>query len=168
MTPPAVTVSVVIAVSQTAEGPAMWRELIGRLYGDAEFAAPASDGEIDEIERRLGQAVPDGLRELLRQANGVRAEYGSGLVWSAQEIVRENTEFRRNGDLGGLYGSFDRLMFIGDNGGGDQFGYVQGPSGPHGGVYVWDHETDERKRVATSLEDYLRRRADADGDDWYK
>ncbi|WP_285584654.1 SMI1/KNR4 family protein [Actinoallomurus iriomotensis] len=63
-------------------------QLIGRLYGDAEFAAPASDEEIDQIERRLGQAAPDELRELLRQTNGVRAEYGSGLVWSVQEIRR--------------------------------------------------------------------------------
>ncbi|XVQ09876.1 hypothetical protein ACQP1W_46410 [Spirillospora sp. CA-255316] len=61
----------------------MWRELIGRLYGDAEFAAPASDG-----------GRPDE-------------------------------------------------------------------------VWVWDHETDERTSVAPSLEDYLRRRADAGGDDWY-
>jgi hypothetical protein len=34
-------------------------------------------------------------------------------------------------------------------------------------VFVWNHETDERKRVAGSLEDYLRRRAASDGDDWY-
>ncbi|MEU6038133.1 SMI1/KNR4 family protein [Actinomadura sp. NPDC047616] len=146
----------------------MWRKLIGRLYGDAEFAAPASDEEIDEIARRLGQAVPDELRELLRQTNGVRAEYGSGLVWSAQEIIKENTEFRGSADFAELYMPFDQLMFIGDNGGGDQFAYVRGPSGRPDDVFVWDHETDERKWIANSLEDYLQRRADANGDDWYK
>ena len=146
----------------------MCRELIGRLYSDAEFAAPAFDEEIDQIERRLGQAVPDELRELLRQTNGVRAEYGSGLVWSVQEIIKENTEFRQSVDFAELYMSFDQLMFMGDNGGGDQFAYVRVPARRPDDVFVWDHETDERRWVAKSLEDYLERRAGSDGDDWYK
>ncbi|MET8863932.1 SMI1/KNR4 family protein [Nonomuraea sp. NPDC004580] len=146
----------------------MWRQKIGRLYDDAEFAAPASDEVIDQIERLLGQGVPDELRELLRQTNGVRAEYGSGLVWSVQEIIQGNTEFRHSTDFAELYMPFDQLLFMGDNGGGDQFAYVRNPAGRLDEVFVWDHETDERKRVATSLEDYLERRAGADGDDWYK
>lgn len=146
----------------------MWGELIGRLYGGAEFAAPASDEEIDQIERRLGQAVPYELRELLRQTNGVRTEYGSGLVWSVQEIIKENAEFRQSADFAELYMSFDQLMFMGDNGGGDQFAYVRVPAGRPDDVFVWDHETDDRKWVAGSLEDYLKRRAGSDGDTWYK
>lgn len=146
----------------------MWKELIGRLYGDAEFAAPASDEEIDRIERQLGQTVPDDLRDVLRQTDGVRAEYGSGLVWSVQEIIDENTEARQNADFAELYASFDQLMFMGDNGGGDQFAFARTPSGRPDEVFVWDHETDERTPVARSLEDYLERRAGSDGDDWYK
>ncbi|MEU6715960.1 SMI1/KNR4 family protein [Nonomuraea sp. NPDC046802] len=146
----------------------MWRQKIGRLYDDAEFAAPASDEAIDQIERLLGQRVPDELRELLRQTNGVRAEYESGLVWSVQEIIQENTEFRQSADFAELYMSFDQLMFMGDNGGGDQFAYIRVSAGRPDDVFVWDHETDERKWVAASLEDYLKRRAGADGDDWYK
>lgn len=146
----------------------MWRELIGRLYGDAEFAVPASDEAIDQIERRLGQTVPDELRELLRETGGVRDEYGSGLVWSVQEIIEQNGEFRQNTDFAELYTSFDQLMFMGDNGGGDQFAFVQAPGRRPGDVVVWDHETDERIRVARSLKDYLESRAGSDGDDWYK
>lgn len=145
----------------------MWRELIGRLYDDAEFAAPASGAEIDQIERRLGQVVPDDLQALLRQTNGVQADW-SRLVWSVPEIIEENAQFRRNADFAELYMSFDPLMFMGDNGGGDQFAYVRVPAGRPDDVFVWDHETDERKWVAASLEDYLRRRAGSNGDDWYK
>jgi cell wall assembly regulator SMI1 len=145
----------------------MWKELVGGLYDDAEFALPASDEEIDQIERRLGQPVPDELRDLLRQTDGVRADYGSGLVWSVREIVEENARFRQNADFAGLYLPFDQLMFLGDNGGGDQFAHVRDPAVRPGDVFVWNHETDERKRVAGSLEDYLRRRAASDGDDWY-
>jgi hypothetical protein len=97
---------------------------------------------------RLGQAVPDELRELLRQTNGVCAEHGSGLVWSVEEIIKVNTEFRQRGDFAELYMSFDQLMFMGDNGGGDQFAYVRVPAGRPDDVFVWDHETDERKWVA--------------------
>lgn len=81
----------------------MWKELIGGLYDDAEFAPPASDEEIDQIERRLGQTVPDDLRELLRQTDGVRADYGSGLVWSVREIVEENVRFRQDTGFAGRW-----------------------------------------------------------------
>lgn len=148
-------------------GAAVWRELIGRLYDDAEFAAPAPDDEIDQIERRLGQPVPDDLRELLRQTDGARADYGSGLVWSVREIVETNLEFRQSADFAELYKPFDQLMFLGDNGGGDQFANVQVPEERPGEIFVWDHETDERKWVAKSLADYLERRANSEGDDWY-
>ncbi|GAA2432815.1 hypothetical protein GCM10010191_53550 [Actinomadura vinacea] len=146
----------------------MWKELIEELYDDAGFSAPASGTEIDEIERRLGQPVPDALRELLRETGGVLDEYGCGVVWPVREIIERNAEFRASEDFAGLYMSFDQLMFIGDNGGGDQFAYVRVPAGRPDDVWVWDHETDERKRVALSLEDYLRRRAAGEGDDWYK
>lgn len=146
----------------------MWKDLIGGLYADAEFAPPASGTEIDQIERQLGQLVPDELRDLLRHTNGVHAEWGSGLVWPVREIIDQNVMFRRDAEFAELYTPFDQLMFFGDNGGGDQFGYVPLPSGHSTGVYVWDHESDDRKWVAGSLTSYLQRRAGAEGDDWYK
>jgi hypothetical protein len=146
----------------------VWTDLIGRLYPDAEFTAPASDADIDRIGERLGQAVPEDLRALLQHSDGVRAEHGSGLVWSAREIIEENTGLRADPDLARLYMSFDQLMFVGDNGGGDLFGFVRVPGERPDDVFVWDHETDERSRVSASLRDYLERRAAADGDDWYR
>ncbi|MEV0437146.1 SMI1/KNR4 family protein [Nocardia sp. NPDC050413] len=146
----------------------MWKDLIEKLYADAELAPPVSDTEIDQIERRLGQQVPNDLRDLLRCTNGVQAEWGAGLVWSVQEMIDQNIEFRCDAEFAELYMSFDQLMFFGDNGGGDQFCYVRLPSGHNTGVYVWEHETDDRKWAAGSLTDYLQRRAGAEGDDWYK
>ena len=72
----------------------------------------------------------------------------------------------RNADFAELYRPFDELMFLADNGGGDQFTHV--PGGTPNEIFVWDHETAERRRVAGSLEAYLRRRAAGDGDDWYR
>jgi cell wall assembly regulator SMI1 len=145
----------------------MWKDLIRRLYGDAVFAEPASDEQIDQIEQRLGQNVPRELRELLAETDGVQAEYGSGLVWSAQEIIERNSEFRENAEFAELYMSFGQLMFVGDNGGGDQFAYVRVPA-DRNDVFAWDHETDARQWIAMSLADYLERRAGSSGDSWYK
>jgi hypothetical protein len=47
-----------------------------------------------------------------------------------QEIIERNTEFRQSADFAELYMSFDQLMFMGDNGGGDQFAYVRVPARP--------------------------------------
>jgi cell wall assembly regulator SMI1 len=146
----------------------MWKDMIRALYEDAEFAPAASDTEIDQVEGRLGQTVPNELRDLLRHANGVHAECGAGLVWSVKEIIDLNTQFRQGAEIAELYMSFEQLMFFGDNGGGDQFAYVRLPSGQNTGVYVWDHETDDRKWVASSLTDYLQRRAAAEGDGWFR
>jgi cell wall assembly regulator SMI1 len=145
----------------------MWTDLIRRLYDDAVFAEPASDEQIDQIEQRLGQNVPRELRELLAETDGVQAEYGSGLVWSAQEIIKQNREFRESAEFAQLYMSFSQLMFFGDNGGGDQFAYVRVP-GDRNDIFAWDHETDARQWIAMSLADYVERRAGSPGDDWYK
>lgn len=53
---------------------------------------------------------------------------------------------------------FDSLLFFGDAGNGDQFAYavcdgeIRRPD-----IFVWDHETDSRSRIARSLESYLER-----------
>nr|WP_329202312.1 MULTISPECIES: SMI1/KNR4 family protein [unclassified Streptomyces] len=65
-----------------------------------------------------------------------------------------------------LYMPFDALLFFGDNGGGDQFAFVQTPRRPD--VFVWEHETDSRRWVAGDLRDYLGRSLAAGGDDWYR
>lgn len=145
----------------------MWTELIGRLYDDPVFAEQTSSEQIDHIEQRLGQQVPDELRELLMETDGVRTERGETLVWSTREIIEQNTVFRTYPDFAELYMSFDQLLFIGNNGGGDQFAYVRVPM-DRLDVVVWDHETDARTWVASSLADYLERRAASPGEDWYR
>jgi exonuclease I len=35
-------------------------------------------------------------------------------------------------------------------------------------VFVWDHETDSRTLISTSLESYARSALESDGDDWYR
>jgi len=44
---------------------------------------------------------------------------------------------------------FDPFLFFGDNGGGDQFAFVQTPQRPD--IFVGEHESDSRRWVANDL-----------------
>ena len=144
----------------------MWRQLITDLGRQVGLAVPATVEMIAALEKALGQPVPPPLAELLWETNGVEGEY-SPLVWSAEEIVTNNLQFRTNPDFAEIYMPFIPLLFFGDNGGGDQFAFAY-PLEHHIGVYVWDHETDSRQWVARSLEAYLRHAVTDSGGDWWR
>jgi cell wall assembly regulator SMI1 len=143
----------------------MWIELAAAASPEAQFAPPAAAAAIDQIERQLGQQVPADLRALLLESDGILGEFDEDIVWTAERIAADNASFRANPSFAELYEPFDKLMFFGDNGGGDQFAFV--PGQPEAGVLVWEHETDVRRRVADDLADYLQRILTADGDEWF-
>lgn len=143
----------------------MWIELISDLYPEVQFAPPATSGLVDSVEDRLGVAIASDLRQLLMESDGVLDEYSVDVVWPADRIANDNLEFRIREDFARLYAPFDSLVFFGDNGGGDQFAFPKNTT--ESGVFVWEHETDTRRKVADGLSDYLVRRLTADGDEWY-
>lgn len=134
----------------------MWKELISNLTEHAEFAPPVSDERLATTESALDIKLPDDLKNLLRESNGVVGEYGLGLIWDIDRIETDNLQFRNNSDFKQLYMPFDHLLFFGDAGNGDQFAYpihagmIRRPD-----VFAWDHEDDTRKWVASSLQQYL-------------
>ncbi|MEU8545568.1 SMI1/KNR4 family protein [Streptomyces roseoverticillatus] len=144
----------------------MWQELISGLNSASEVGPPASRSVIDAIEAGLGQAVPDDLKNLLLEVNGVVDEYGTDLIWSAERILEDNASFRVNSSFADLYDSFDSMLFFGDNGGGDQFAFLRNPDRSE--VFVWDHETDERRMVTDSLERYVVNCLESGGEDWHR
>ena len=143
----------------------MWMERAAELFPEAEFSPPADPAAIDAIERGLGLPVPADLRDLLAETDGLRGEWGLDVIWPAARILAGNQDFRTFEDFAELYAPFDGLLFFGDNGGGDQFAYLA--DAPAEGIFVWEHETDTRRKVADDLADYLTRVLTADGDDWY-
>ena len=144
----------------------MWRELITNLPVEAEIAEPASAADVDVIETQLGQTVPADLKALLLETNGVVDQYGTDVVWPAEKIAAENADFRTRADFNELYMPFIPLMFFGDNGGGDQFAFVRQPERTD--VFVWEHETDSRRMVTGTLEQYVVRALESEGEDWYQ
>ncbi|GHF43845.1 SMI1/KNR4 family protein [Streptomyces morookaense] len=144
----------------------MWREVLESTGHTVELREPASRATLDDIESRLGQPVPDDLKQLLLETDGVEDEFGSEIIWSCERILQDNRAFRTNESYADLYMPFDSLMFFGDNGGGDQFAFVRTPQRQD--VFVWEHETDSRNWVCPSLENYLRRALESAGEDWYR
>jgi hypothetical protein len=116
-------------------------------------------------EAELGQLLtfcpgtPDVLLDLLRHTNGLHDEYDAGVVWPASEIIERNRAMRSNPDFPSLYWSFEQVLFIGEDGGGNLFAFrvLPGYKGPED-VYSWNHEDDSRTLFAPSLAEYLSRR----------
>lgn len=87
-------------------------------------------------------------------------------VWSVDQIVETNLQFWSDQTFAQLYMPFTPFLFFGDNGGGDQFAFVQTPERPD--IFVWEHESDSRRWVANNLQDYLNRALRDGGDAWYQ
>jgi hypothetical protein len=135
----------------------MWVEFLRGVYTTIEFHQPSSVFQLDEAESKLGLKLPDELRSILCETNGVTGEYGLGLLWPIQRIVEDNLKFREDGDLRDLYMPFDHLLFVADAGNGDQFAYSIRADGAihHSDIFAWDHENDSRTWVAASLKQYF-------------
>jgi len=137
-----------------------WRHLIGSAFHDAQFYVPASAREIGHAERELGVEFPGELRQLLAASNGVSANYSAPLIWSVDEIIAQNRHFRSSRTFAGLYAPFNDLLFFGAEGNGDLFAYRIGDGRvADTSIYEWNHETDDRSRFGSDLEDYVKRMA---------
>ena len=78
---------------------------------------------IAAAEHALGCALPDCLRHLYSQTNGVSAHYGTRLVMPIAKAVQENETLRHFADLRPLYMPFDHMLVFGGPGNGDLFFY---------------------------------------------
>jgi len=133
-----------------------WKEHIEAICAQATFSEPAEVQALLAAETQLGMRLPQSLRELLAESNGVRGEYDLALIWPIERIVADNRSFRESKSFRTLYMPFDGLLFFADAGNGDQFafaiadGQVRRPD-----IFVWDHEDDSRTWLAKDLREYL-------------
>src|SRR6516162_6852838 len=137
-----------------------WKQLIKGYASDAKFGGAASESQIAAVEHALSIRLPALLREFLLEADGVTADYGSGVIWSATDIQKRNQEFRTRPSFRDLYMPFDHLLFFGDDGGGDQFAFAVHADGQvhKQDLFRWAHETDARSWFASRLEQFLETR----------
>jgi hypothetical protein len=135
-----------------------WRRFVSRLFDDAVFGPPSTPQEIDAAERQLKVNLPEELRSLYLETNGVRAHYGTSMVWSVAGLVAQNSSFRTSPEFATLYMPFDNLLFFGEELNGDQFAYrILAGKIDSLDIFEWDHETDSRVWFARDLRDYFQR-----------
>ena len=135
-----------------------WKALVNRLAQDAKWQSTASQAQLAGLGRALRVELPEQLKEFLLESNGLIADYGSGVIWSSEQIEKQNLEFRSNADFRELFMPFDHLLFF--TGGGNQFGFAIDGDGMirRLDIFRWDHGTDAREWYAGRLEQYLERR----------
>lgn len=135
-----------------------WTNVVTAVTVDAEFSKPASEDALYSVEQELHLSLPSELRSLLLEFDGVRADFGAGVVWPISEIYSRNIEFRKSEAFRELYMPFDNLLFFGDDGSGDQFAFaIQTDGKIHtSDIFRWEHETDARSWFASHLQQYFR------------
>ena len=135
-------------------GVSSWRERIKRCMPESKFFPPASESDLKAIQVALGHGIPDDLREMLVESNGVESPYSS-LIYSAAQIIEINQTFRTEDYLADRM-PFDHLLIFGTVSDGDEFAFPIFRKGVFGeAVFVWSHETDCREEYAMSLADYI-------------
>jgi len=138
----------------------MWRDLILAIDPEAVCHPPASSDQLAQLQGIMGVSLPTELADLLREMNGVEVVYGLGLIWSTEDIAQRNIELRRNWQPNGMmrgYMSVDHLLFFGDRGNGDLYGFPITPEGVRNDVFLWNHEDDSWMDQAVSLRGWLSR-----------
>jgi hypothetical protein len=134
----------------------MWRDRIRTFSTQIEFSPPCTPQALARAEADLGVSLPPDLRELVLESNGVRGEYDLDLIWPVERIREDNLAFRSNAEFRELYMPFDPLLFFADAGNGDQFALVVlAGKISRNDVFVWDHESDSRTWVASTIDQYL-------------
>lgn len=124
-----------------------WLRSLGEDGLPVHLEDPADETTIAAAEQALGRPLPDDLRSLLCESDGVEDGYGTDVVWSAERIAAENAWLRDPGiDVA------ERLLVFGETENGELFGCQ--PRGPTPDVYLV-HNDGSRRWVASDLQSLL-------------
>jgi SMI1-KNR4 cell-wall len=137
-----------------------WIKLISGIKDPSishSFNQPALIGQIEEAEIFFGHELPKDLKELYSQTNGIKEVGWGELVFSVENLISFNKNYRTNPDFSDIFMPFDNLLFFGNIGNGDYFAYpITKDKTCRDEIFVWNHETDERIYVITGLEKLLK------------
>lgn len=139
----------------------MWIEFIGGISSKYTFGRSATDHEIQQLEKIFNVKIPNELRSLLSESNGIKEQADDldayfDLIWSVSRIQEENMNLRNDDDFKDLYMPFDCLLFFADAGNGDLFGYsIQNGVVQRDDIFAWNHEDDSRTWVAPCLKTFI-------------
>ncbi|WP_425411977.1 SMI1/KNR4 family protein [Lysinibacillus contaminans] len=134
-----------------------WKSYVDSFTLDVHYTEPTTTEQLDEAEKKLNVKLPTKLSNLLKQTNGIYDQFNCPYVWSTNKIIEDNLFFRNFEDYKNLYMPFDHLLFFSDSGCGDLFGFsILNGQVQTDAIFVWNHETDSRNWIASSLEAFLK------------
>jgi len=135
----------------------MWKDYLISISKECQFKAPATEADISLIKRELDIYLPKKLADLCKETNGVFGKYGISFIWSTEQMVKENLFFWAIHKQIDSMRSLDTFLFFSDAGNGDLFGYsIENGSIQNDDIYVWNHEDDSRRVIASSLEEFIK------------
>jgi len=133
----------------------MWKNYFQGISEECTFSTPTTKNEIDKVESLLNVTLPQELKEIMLETNGVKGSYELGLIWPLDRIINENKHYR-DGFLEEYYMPFENLVFFAESGIGDLFAFpVSQNRVCRDDVFVWNHENDSRMWVAPSVTKYV-------------
>lgn len=139
-----------------------WQKIINKIEGQlTKFQLNKPNYEVSKIASEFKVELPLELVEFYSETNGIseimNEEKIGDLIWDIQRLIQENKEYRTNQGFKELYMPFDCLLFIGDAGNGDNFGYsIQKNRINKTDIFTWNHEDDSRIWVAPNLEIFVK------------
>lgn len=122
-----------------------WLSAIGE-DGAVVLTDPASPEVLAEVEAKLGAPLPEDLRTLLAETDGLADDSGGEPVWPVERIGEENQS-----RLGPVAAADPDLVFFGDTGTEDLFAYRA--SEPD--IYLWSAADGRTRWVASDLRSLL-------------
>src|SRR5690348_15719846 len=101
-----------------------WLRGLDSNGGTVKLADPVDPDALADAEERLGVMLPEDLRSLLHETDGIAGVSGGEPVWPVERIAEENVLLRSAGSTPALPdGADDDLLFFGDAGDGRLLAY---------------------------------------------
>lgn len=110
------------------------------------LAEPAGAEVLAEVEAKLGAPLPEDLRTLLAETDGLTDDSGGEPVWPVERIGEEN-----QARLGPVASADPDLVFFGDTGTEDLFAYRS----VEPDIYLWSAADGRTRWVASDLRSLL-------------
>jgi len=137
-----------------------WREFISERtptdsWGPFTFRDGASTDALTRLEAEFHFPIPDQLRELLLQTDGVFDRDNCPFIDDVAEIAAMNRLARS--ETYNCFMPLDSLFFFSNvYGNGDFLGYgIRRDNWSHPGIFRWDHEDDSRNWEAPDLQTWI-------------
>ncbi|TXT63742.1 MAG: SMI1/KNR4 family protein (modular protein) [Promethearchaeota archaeon] len=143
------------SLHEKIKGEKEWKNIIPMISEEWKITKPAKSYLIQNIERKFQIQLPKELLTLYDQTNGVKDQFSYDLIFPVEVLIEKNTEMRTYDGFKDLYMPFDNILFIGEYGNGDLFGYPINMNRKirNRFIFIWNHENDSRKWASMSIID---------------